>query len=80
MLEDALTLVDKCSNLKLTEEIIKIAFAHAKELHVKEMDDIDKYNRLTLVELIEFIARLGALLYHDRPQMLLVEKIEMVLL
>ena len=66
-LDDALTLLDKCPGLKLTEELINIAFAHAKELHVKEMDDMEKYNRLTLVELLEFIARLGVLIYNDKP-------------
>ncbi len=63
MIEDALTLVDKCPGLKLTEELVKIAFSHSKELHVKEMDDIDKYSRLGLVELMEFIARIGVLIY-----------------
>jgi hypothetical protein len=57
-----------------------IAFAHAKELHVKEIDDIDKYQRLGLTEFIEFIARLGVLLYHERTELLLTEKIENILI
>lgn len=44
------------------------------------MDDIDKYSRLGLTELLEFTARLGVLIYKERPQMSLVEKIESVLI
>jgi len=51
----------------LTYELITLAFAHSKELHVKEMDDIDKYSRLGINELIEFIARLGVILHQDKP-------------
>jgi hypothetical protein len=80
LIDDALSLIEKCPGLKLNQELIKIAFAHAKELHVKEMDDIERYNRLGMVELLEFVARVGVLLCHERSQMLLIEKIEMVLL
>ena len=56
-----------------------VAFSHSKELHVKEMDDIDKYSRLELVEFYEFIARAGVLLFKDQIEWLLTQKIEKVL-
>ncbi len=62
-------MIDKCTGfpVPLTVEMIKLAFAHSKELHVKEMDDIDKYNRLGITELLEFVARLGVLIFKERP-------------
>jgi hypothetical protein len=62
-MDDALSLVDKCPELKLTVDIVKLAFSHSKELHVKEMDDIDKYLRIGQTEFLEFIARLGVLVF-----------------
>lgn len=43
------------------------------------MDDIDKYSRMGNTEFLEFIARLGVLVFQNKPQMMLTEKIEMVL-
>ena len=43
------------------------------------MDDIEKYYRLGLTEFMEFIARLGVLVYKNKTQMLLTEKIENIL-
>ena len=63
MMDDAITLIDKCPELNLTPEIVKLAFSHSKELHVKEMDDIEKYSRMGNTEFLEFIARLGVLVF-----------------
>ena len=65
MLDDVLVLIDNCPNLEINEEQVLLAFSHAKELHVKEMDDIEKYSRMNFNEFIEFIARAGALLYNN---------------
>ena len=81
MLDDAKKLPGLCHGLPgLTEEFIKIAFSHSKELHIKEMEELDKYSRLTQTEFLEFIARLGVLLFSDRAHMSLIEKIELLLL
>jgi hypothetical protein len=79
MIDDARALIDKCPELYLTQDMVQIAFSHSKELHVKEMDDIEKYYRLGLTEFMEFIARLGVLVYKNKTQMLLIEKIENIL-
>jgi hypothetical protein len=79
LMDDALSLIERCPELNLSQDIVKLAFSHAKELHVKEMDDIDKYSRMGSTEFLEFIARLGVLVYQNKPQMMLTEKIEMVL-
>jgi len=79
MIEDALTLIERCPELNLTEDMIKLAFSHSKELHVKEMDDIEKYNRMGTTEFLEFIARLSTLAFASKPQLMLTEKIELVL-
>jgi hypothetical protein len=79
MIEDALTLIERCPELNLNEDMIKLAFSHAKELHVKEMDDIDKYNRMGATEFLEFIARLSTLAFASKPHLMLTEKIELVL-
>ena len=80
MLEDAKRLHHYCHTLPgLTEEHILIAFSHSKELHIKEMEDIDKYSKLTQTEFLEFIARLAALLYADKTQLALLAKIELLL-
>ena len=79
MIEDALTLIERCPELNLTEDMIKLAFSHSKELHVKEMDDIEKYNRMGTTEFLEFIARLSTLVFASKPQLMLTEKIELVL-
>jgi hypothetical protein len=71
MVEDVKLMCEKCTELDLTEDKIMLAFSHAKELHVKEMDDIDKYKRLGFTEFLEFIARLGVLLYQDQVELLL---------
>jgi hypothetical protein len=63
MMDDAITLIDRCPELNLSPEIVKLAFSHSKELHVKEMDDIDKYSRMGNTEFLEFIARLGVLVF-----------------
>jgi hypothetical protein len=63
LMDDALTLIDKCSDLHLSVDMVKLAYSHAKELHVKEMDDIDKYSRMGQTEFLEFIARLGVLVF-----------------
>ena len=44
------------------------------------MDDISKYSQLSMVEFLEFIARLAVLMFNDYNQMLLLEKIEKVLI
>jgi len=54
-------LIEECPELQVTEDTMKVAFAHSKEIHVKEMDDIDKYTRLELSEFVEFIARIAFL-------------------
>lgn len=79
MLEDARSLSQKLPKLGLTDEQVVIAFSHSKELHVKEMDDIDKYDRLSFVEFIEFAARCAVLLFADRTELMLTEKIELVI-
>ena len=43
------------------------------------MEEIDKYSRLTQTEFLEFIARLGYLLFADRTHLTVLEKIELVL-
>ena len=63
LMDDALGLIEKCPDLNLTVDIVKLAFSHSKELHVKEMDDIDKYSRMGNIEFLEFIARLGVLVF-----------------
>jgi hypothetical protein len=80
MLDDAKQLVDKVPSLNLQSDLIMIAFAHSKELHVKEMADIEKYYRLNPHEFLEFLGRLSALVYKSRTQMLLSEKIERTLI
>ena len=65
LLDDLLKLNQLCPQLDASEEMIKIAFSHSKELHVKEMEDIDKYTKLHTAEFLEFIARLGVLLYQE---------------
>lgn len=65
MLGDAKILLEKCTALNLTREQVCIAFAHSKILHVKEMDDIGKYEQLSMVEFHEFIARLAVLKFDD---------------
>lgn len=47
MLEDAQKLIEKFHALNLTHEEIMIAFSHSKELHIKEMEEIDRYTKLT---------------------------------
>lgn len=47
---------------------------------MKEMADIDKYTRMGITEFLEFIARLGVLLYADELELLLTDKIERILL
>jgi len=66
MLDDARKLHDKFPELHLTHEIILIAFSHSKELHVKEMEEIDKYSRLTIPEFLEFLSRLAFIIYKDK--------------
>ena len=80
LLDDTKNIVAKCPALTATEEQIQIAFAHSKELHVKEMADIDKYTRIGITEFLEFIARLGVLLYAEELELLLTDKIERVLI
>ena len=63
LMDDALTLIERCPELNLTPDIVKLAYSHSKELHVKEMDDIDKYSRMGNTEFLEFIARLGVLVF-----------------
>ena len=43
------------------------------------MEDIDKYKRLGFIEFLEFIARLGVLQYHKSTELLLFQKIEMIM-
>ena len=78
-LDDVAAMIAECPALEVTEDTMRVAFAHSKELHVKEMDDIDKYTKLELSEFVEFIARLAYLQYHDHSEKLLTEKIEKVL-
>ncbi len=47
MLDDAKKLIEKCPSLNLSIEEIMIAFSHSKELHIKEMEEIDRYTKLT---------------------------------
>ena len=58
-------MMHKCPLLEMSTEQVHLAFSHAKELHIKEMEDIDRYTRLTFCEFLEFIARAGVLLYAD---------------
>ena len=78
-LDDIAALIEECPELEVSEDMMKVAFAHSKEIHVKEMDDIDKYTRLELSEFVEFIARIAFLLFHDDSEKLLTEKIDIVL-
>ncbi len=43
------------------------------------MEDIDKYMKLHTSEFLEFISRLGVLLYHENSSQSLQDKIELVL-
>ena len=43
------------------------------------MEDIDKYMELQTCEFLEFIARLGVLIYNQNQSQLLQEKIELVM-
>ncbi len=80
MLDDAKRLLQICSNLHgLSYEMIKIAFSHSKELHIKEMEEIDKYTKLTHTEFLEFLARIAHLLFIDKPHLSIIEKTELVL-
>ncbi len=80
MLDDAKKLIDKCPSLNLSVEDIMLAFSHSKELHIKEMEEIDRYSKLTQTEFLEFLARLGVLLFKSRHHLSLLQKLELVLI
>lgn len=79
ILDDVKELILKCPGLEMTVALVQVAFSYSKILHVKEMEDIDKYTRIELVEFIEFIARVGVILFHENAEMLLTDKIERVM-
>lgn len=78
-LDDVAAILLECPALEVTEDTMRVAFSHSKELHVKEMEDIDKYTQLELSEFVEFIARLAYLQFQENSEELLTEKIEKVL-
>lgn len=72
-------LVCRQADLKMTDKSVKFCFGMSKMTVQDEVVNRQEYNKLRLVEFLEFIGRVAYLKYQDEPEVELAEKIERVL-